>query len=230
MSLIKIRFVERWNRLEGMEKIVWAFLMCSVLSIAVLWLLYEHRAATVMCRAYYNIRLRIPLSRDSACVPLVVLLGVALACYLATNAFKIMFLLFRNFCRPLQRRDFSPVLRSFLLLKRMRLERVLKNHSLELHFTTLADNFKPYRAFVLKIEAIQSFTFYDVDNKAISASVIFQEGAPLEFAQVADSTGLEYARIDVSCEYQGHYFSGQLELEAASHELRMMPKPVRDSC
>jgi hypothetical protein len=148
----------------------------------------------------------------------------AIAGTFAFKAFKLIIDVLFDFWRPLQNRPLSRMLRCFLRLKRMRLDQVVMGDSIQLHFVTLADNYLPYRAFTLKIKEMPRFIFYRGEHSDISPSCIFREGALLEFSYLADSTGLDYARAKVRCEYEGQVYHGELELEADSYELRILPK------
>jgi hypothetical protein len=220
MILEEMRFVERWERLGNIEAVTWKFLWCVALSAACLWLVLEYIPGSDMCR--YRGRMR----TSGVCSLGFFSVISVFALMSAFMALKIAVDLCVKFWRPLPRRAISPVLRALVLLKRMHLEKVTKGDALEFSFTTLGANFKPYRALTLKIKGMHRFIFYRGDHCDVSPSSIFQEGALLEFSYLADSTGLDYARVNVRCEHQGQVFRGELELEADSYELRLLPKSV----
>jgi hypothetical protein len=217
MNIKRLRLVERWERLENVENKAWMFLLFVALAVGFFWVATEpiHRPHVCQSRS---------LQSRGACGVDRIFFWSAVACLFGFLAFKVVSDLVDDFCRPLQTRAFSPTLRIFLSLKRMRLERVFKSDELELSLTTLDDNHKPYQPFTFKINGIHKFNFYDRDNKPVSADCIFRGGALLEFSRVRDSAGLDCARVMVSSQYRGAFYVGQLELEAESYEIRALPK------
>ena len=218
MSIKKIRFFERSERLGNVEWVFGLFLFYMVAGAFLFWVASAIINDPASCR-----RLRIIPGQD-ACGLVWLFLMCAIGGAFVFNAFKLIIDLLFDFWRPLQNRPLSRTLRCFLRLKRMRLDQVVMGDSIELHFVTLADNYLPYRAFTLKIKEMPRFIFYRGDHSDIHPSCIFREGAILEFSYLADSTGLDYARAKVRCEYEGQVYHGELELEADSYELRILPK------
>ena len=217
MSLKNLRLGERWERLENVERTLWVFLLFTTLCVATFWVVSEPIRDPDVCT--YRVA-----RRHGACAPVGMLLASLAAFAFGFAALKPVIDLFYVFCHPLQSRAFSPTLRVFLLLKRMRLERVFKSDAFELSLTTLDDNHKPYQPFTFKINGIHKFNFYNRDNEPVSADCIFRGGALLEFSRVKDSAELDCARVMVSSQYQGAFYYGQLELEAESYEIRALAK------
>lgn len=218
MSIKKIRFFERSERLGNVEWVFGLFLFYMVAGAFLFWVASAIINDPASCR-----RLRIIPGQD-ACGLVWLFLMCAIGGAFVFNAFKLIIDLFFDFWRPLQNRPLSGTLRCFLRLKRMRLDQVVMGDSIELHFVTLADNYQPYRALTLTIKEMHRFNFYQGDRIDISPDCIFRESALLEFSYLADSTGLDYARAKVRCEYEGQVYHGELELEADSYELRILPK------
>jgi|GEM_PF-3336833 len=218
MSMMKVRFSERSERLGNVEWVFGLFLLCMLVSAFFFWVTSEIVFNPRSCRQW-------PVRNGiDPCSRVWLFIMPAIAATFAFKAFKLIVDILFDFWRPLQNRPMSQMLRCFLRLKRMRLDQVVMGDSIEIHFVTLADNYQPYRAFTLTIEEMPRFIFYRGDHSDISPSCIFQEGALLEFSYLADSTGLDYARAKVRCEYEGQVYHGELELEAESYELRILPK------
>lgn len=218
MSIRKIRFSERSERLGNVEWLFGLFLFCMLISAFFFWVTSEIVLHPTSCRQW-------PVRNGiDPCSRIWLFIMPAIAGTFAFKAFKLIIDVLFDFWRPLQNRPLSRMLRCFLRLKRMRLDQVVMGDSIELHFVTLADNYLPYRAFTLKIKEMPRFIFYRGEHSDISPSCIFREGALLEFSYLADSTGLDYARAKVRCEYEGQVYHGELELEADSYELRILPK------
>lgn len=218
MSIKKIRFSERSERLGNVEWVFGLFLFCMLISAFFFWVTSEIVLHPTSCRQW-------PVRNGiDPCSRIWLFIMPAIAGTFAFKAFKLIIDVLFDFWRPLQNRPLSRMLRCFLRLKRMRLDQVVMGDSIQLHFVTLADNYLPYRAFTLKIKEMPRFIFYRGKHSDISPSCIFREGALLEFSYLADSTGLDYARAKVRCEYEGQVYHGELELEADSYELRILPK------
>lgn len=218
MSIKKIRFSERSERLGNVEWVFGLFLFYILISAFFFWVTSEIVLHPTSCRQW-------PVRNGiDPCSRIWLFIMPAIAGTFAFKAFKLIIDVLVYFWRPLQNRPLSRMLRCFLRLKRIRLDQVVVGDSIELHFVTLADNYQPYRAFTLTIEEMPRFIFYRGDHSDISPTCIFQEGAILEFSYLADSTGLDYARAKVRCEYEGQVYHGELELEADSYELRILPK------
>jgi len=225
MNLRNLRLVERWERLEELHTCVGFFLLFIAVSGVFFWIagepLRDPRGCVVFSGKGSSSGC---LSCDAGDVMFVVLFGVVSGLLCVYIAFMPIVDIFKQFLKPLQSRAFSPTLRVFLLLKRMRLERVFKSDAFELSLTTLDDNHKPYQPFIFKINGIHKFNFYNRDNEPVSADCIFRGGALLEFSRVKDSAELDCARVMVSSQYQGAFYYGQLELEAESYEIRALAK------
>jgi len=225
MNLKNLRLVERWERLEEIYTCVGLFLLFITVSGMFFWIAGEPSRDPGGCvRVGGKFSSPGRLSCDPDDIMFVLLFGVISGFLSLYIAFMPIIDIFKEFLKPLQSRAFSPTLRVFLLLKRMRLERVFKSDALELNLTTLDDNHKPYQPFTFKIKGIHKFNFYNRDNEPVSADCIFRGGALLEFSRVKDSSDLDCARVMVSSLYQGAFYSGQLELEAESYEIRALPK------
>jgi len=226
MNLKEIRFFERWERLDALTVVAWLFLflIAAVISSGFFFLALRPIFDPDFC--HY---VRTPRARKS-CEP-----GSMFEAFTIGSVFTYFTLkLALGSCvevlfRPLARRPLSSILRMFLLFKRVRLDKVAVNGSVDLRFASLHGNYQTYQAFTLKIKNLQRLTFYQGDYIDISPSSIFREGALLEFSYLADSTGLDYARARVRCEYEGQVFHGELELEADSYELRLLPRSVLEN-
>lgn len=218
MGMKKIRLFERSERIGNVEWVFGLFLLCMLIGAFFFWVASAIINDPASCR-----RLRIIPGLD-ACGLVWLFLMCAIGGAFVFNAFKLIIDLYMGFWRPLQTRPLSRTLRCLLRLKRMRLDQVVMGDSIELHFVTLADNYQPYRAFTLTIKEMHRFNFYQGNRIESSPDCIFQEGAILEFSYLADSTGLDYARAKVRCEYEWQVYHGELELEADSYELRILPR------
>lgn len=218
MSMIKIRFFERSERLGNVEWVFGLFLLSLLIGGFCFWLASLVINDPTTCR-----RLRVIRVLD-VCGPVWLFLMCAIAGTFVLHSFKRIVDLGIDFWRPLQSLPLGRTLRCLLRLKRMRLDQVVMGDSIELHFVTLADNYQPYRAFTLTIKEMHRFNFYQGDRIDSSPDCIFQEGALLEFSYLADSTALDYARAKVRCEYEGQVYHGELELEADNYELKILPR------
>lgn len=223
MSMKKIRFSERAERLGNVEWIVGLFLFYMLISAFFFWVTSEIVLNPRSCRQW-------PVRNGiDPCSRIWLFIMPAIACTFGFNASKLIINVPYYFWRPLQARPLGRMLRCFLRLKRMRLDQVVRGDSLELHFVTLTDSFKPYQAFTLTIKEMHRFVFYRGDHVDNYPGCIFQEGALLEFSYLADSKGLDYARARVRCEHEGQVYHGELELEADSYELRLLPTSVLEN-
>lgn len=220
MNLKNFRPAERWERLENVELVKWAFLV--FVAACVLWYFAVNMTVANPDMCSYRIS-KLPGSCKRYALVILQLIGGASGIF----AFAGLVRLINEFFRPLQAQPFSPLLRMLLILERLRVEKVLNGDLLEVTFTTLKKNYQPYQPYVLTITGLKECNFYQYKSEVPGAEFHFNRETTLEFYRIENCGHFDHSRIRVNCIHQGRMYSGELELEADSYTLRPLPRTAR---